>query len=153
MHIDTALFWNIQNCLGQDQAVGNHHHNIRLQVGENLLLFRIFQGLGLVDRQVLGNCQLLDRACAKFFAPARRAIRLGIDSDNRMLRAVYQGLQVCRSKVRRSCEDNSQAEIVLCSLAVDFFQLLANTLALKGGEVIHKQLALEVVDLVLDTNG
>jgi len=82
--------------------------------------------------------EFFHRASREFLTSTSGPVRLAINANNGNVWSVEQGLQVCRGEVWRSCKENSQVADVLCILAMDFFQLLANALAFKGRQVIDK---------------
>jgi len=76
---------NGQHRLGQDQAIGHYHHQIRLQVAQLLLGGRVLQRLRLVDRNATGHGFQLDRRRRQATATAGRTIRLGVDGHDLMM--------------------------------------------------------------------
>ncbi len=98
MAVDAAQAWNIQHHLRQDQAVGDHHHQIGREGSQFGLRLGVAQRLWLVHRDVVRHCQLLDRAGHHFLPPAGRPIRLGVHRDH-LMGAIEQGLEVVGSKL------------------------------------------------------
>ena len=93
MAVDAAEARDIQHCLGQDQPIGDHHQQIRLQRRQ----FGLGRGVLEARRLQYGNgvfhSELLDRAGHQLLTTAGRAIRLGVHRDD-LVRRVEQGLEV-----------------------------------------------------------
>ncbi len=108
MYVDAAEPRCVQHDRRQNQAVGDHHHDVgaeRFQLG---LRFGVAQRCGLQHRQRVGQRQLLDRAGGELFAASGRAIRLGVNGDHFAAIPVQQGLQVFRRKGGCAGENDAQ---------------------------------------------
>ncbi|MNC49084.1 hypothetical protein D3C75_982340 [compost metagenome] len=104
--VDAAQARNIQHHLRQDQAIGDHHHQVRLEGRQFSLSVSIAQGRRLQDLDTVIHSQLLDRAGHQFLPAPGRAVRLGVDGHH-FIRAVDQGLEVFGGKLRGACKDNA----------------------------------------------
>ncbi|RMU78088.1 hypothetical protein ALP24_05654 [Pseudomonas syringae pv. aptata] len=107
MAVDATQARNIQHHLRQDQAVGDDHHQIRLQRCQFSLRSRIAQCGRLHDRYVVLQRQLLDRAGHQLLSTTGRAIGLGVHGND-LVRAVEQGLEVFGGEFRGAGEDDAQ---------------------------------------------
>ena len=106
MAVDAAKAGNIQYRLGQDQTVGHHHQQVRLQRGQFGLGFRRAQGLRLIYRQIMLHSQLLDCAGGQLVAAPGRAVRLAVDRDD-IQPGLQQSLQVGGGEVRGTGENDA----------------------------------------------
>ncbi|MNT49060.1 hypothetical protein D3C72_1858870 [compost metagenome] len=107
MAVDATQARNIQHHLRQDQAVGDHHHQVRLQCGQFSLSIFVAQSGRLQHRDIVLQSKLLDRARHQFLPATGRTIRLGVDRDD-LVRAVEQGLEVFGGEFRGAGKDNAQ---------------------------------------------
>ena len=107
MAVDAAQPWRIEHGLRQDQAIGHDHHQVRLQRGQLRLSRRITQCLRLQHRNVVLHGELFDRAGHQLLAAPGRAVRLGIDRNDRFAR-IEQGLQVLGGEFRSAGENDAQ---------------------------------------------
>lgn len=82
MHVEAAQPRGVEHCLGQDQAIGHHHHEIGANGGQLGLGLFIAQGRRLVDRQSVGQRQFLDRAGSEFLTTASRLVGLGVNGND-----------------------------------------------------------------------
>lgn len=107
MDINAAQTRHSQNRFWQDQPVGDHHHHIGLQVGNELLVFLRAQGDGLENRQTFFFRQRFYRTWHQLFAAPRRAVRLG-EYANDLMSGRQQRVKMTRCKVRRTGENNTK---------------------------------------------
>ena len=105
--VDAAQARDIEYRLGQDQAIGDHHHQVRAQGRQLRLGLGIAQALRLHDRQAMLQGQVLHRAGHQFLPAAGRPVRLGVDGDDPMW-GVEQGLEMLGGEFRGSGEDDAQ---------------------------------------------
>jgi hypothetical protein len=82
MDVEAAMARNVQHDLGQNQAIGGHHHHVRSQQAQLLLGRLILQGQGLEYFAAPGQGQLLHRRSLQGHTPARRPVGLGQDQGN-----------------------------------------------------------------------
>ncbi len=82
MHVDTAQTRSVEHGLGQDQTVGDHYHQVGAKGGQFGLGLFLAQGGGLINRQIVSQRQLLDRAGSELLAAAGRLVGLGINGDD-----------------------------------------------------------------------
>jgi len=108
--VDAAQARSIQHHLWQDQAIGDHYHQVRRERGQFGLGGRVAQGLRLVHGDAVLQSQLFDRAGHQFLPAAGRAIRLGIDGYDLPAR-VEQGLQVLGGEFRGAGEDDTHGSL------------------------------------------
>ena len=158
VHIEATETRGVEHRLGQDQAVGHHHHEIGAKGGQFGLCGFIAQGGRLVDRQAVGQRQLLDRAGGQFLTAARRLVGLGVNGDDFMV-GRQQRRQMTGGEVGGTGKNQFQL-IQWGRSSEDFaiftghlFQLLTDALALERGQVIHKQLADQMIHLMLYADG
>ena len=71
----------VQHGLGQDQAVGHDHQDVRTQLRQDLLLCGVPQRGGLEHGYAGALGALLDRAGLQLVAPARGPVRLGVHTQ------------------------------------------------------------------------
>ena len=61
MHIDTSLFWQMDDFLRKNLPVSYHDNNIGCQAFDQLIRAAIAQGARLINRDAVGLSRLLDR--------------------------------------------------------------------------------------------
>jgi len=154
----------------QDQTISHHHQQVGLQRSQFGLGVRVAQGWRLQHDNVVLKCKLLDRAGHQLLPTTGRAIGLGVDRHD-FIRAGEQGLEVFGGEFGGAGKNDAQwlghgkrltkekglpeqaferRESSL--LAMLLFQLLLDPVAFKRGQVIDKQLAVEVVAFVLNAH-
>ncbi len=82
MHVPAAVGRNGQHRARQDQAVGDHHHQVRGQCAQRLPGFGAAQRLRLQDRNAAGDGFELDRRSGKAAAATGGPVRLGVDGHD-----------------------------------------------------------------------
>ncbi len=80
--VDAAQARGVEHHLRQDQAIGDHHHQIRLERSQLGLGLFVAQAGRLVDGNAMLDGELLDRARHQLLAATGGAIRLGVDGDD-----------------------------------------------------------------------
>jgi hypothetical protein len=90
---------HLQNGFWQDEAIGDNHHDIGLQIGNELLIFLWTKRHWLKYRNPFLLSQHFDRARHQFFAASGRTIRLSEYANDLMLRR-EQRVEVTRCKIR-----------------------------------------------------
>ena len=91
-----------------------------------------------MDGYAGGLGQLLDRAGVQLLAPARRPVRLGVNSYKLVL-TIYQGLEMDGGELGCAGENDSQGvgwgdrwRLASGVLSLQFLQLFANALTFQG---------------------
>ncbi len=84
MDVDDATGRDVDDGLGQQQAIGHDDHEFRLQGAKLRLSLGRFQGFGLENRHIGLLRQLLHGAGHEFTATTRRPIGLRVDGANLM---------------------------------------------------------------------
>ena len=135
MNVQAAQPGQIQHRLRQQQAIGGHHHHVRLQGPQGCqrflgpLIGRLTPGpalfgltgcrradaqrLGLKDRKVGNQCTLLDGRRQQFLTTACRSVRLAEHGHHLVARA-DEGIQRLGGKDGRARIDNAQRTTSLC---------------------------------------
>ncbi|MCW0417171.1 hypothetical protein NB689_002925 [Xanthomonas sacchari] len=103
MHVPAAMGRDRQHRLGQDQPVGHHHDQVRLQRAQRLQGFRRAQRLRLQHRDAARHRFQLDRRRGQPAAAPGGPVRLGVDRDHFM--ALRSRAQRRHGEVRRTGED------------------------------------------------
>ena len=156
VHVDRAQPRQVQHRGGQDQPVGHHDQRVELQRRHARHGLGIAQARRLQHRQSGLQCQCFDGSGARPLAAPGRAIRLG-QHGPQAVAGIDQGGQMARGEVGRAGEGQAQRprgrQEPSGPQPLGFFQLAANALALERREVVDEQLAVEVVDFVLQANG
>ena len=138
--------------------MGDHHHQVRRRRGQFGLGGRVAQGLVAGTRRcraAVSRSTGLGITC-----PQSAVVRLGVHGDDP--RPASQARGAGRRPVptirwrsplheEKACRRLGSRES--SPLAVLFFQLLLDPVALEAGQVIDEQLAVEVIALVLDAHG
>lgn len=139
MQVDASPCGDIQDSLGQNQAIGHHDHQPGFERGQRGLLGFILQAVWLENRDVVLQGKLLDRAGLQLSAPPRRPVGLAVDTDN-LVRTVQQRLQNRNRKIRGTGEDNTHSDdrfdVVFCgafsiTMARLLFQFFPDAVALQ----------------------
>jgi hypothetical protein len=107
VHVPAAMHRDVEHRLRQQQAIGHHHHQVRLQRAQLGLRGGAAEILGLVDRDAALHGFQLDRRRLQAAAATGWPVRLGVGGhDLAMARA---GAQAGHGEFRRAGEDDPQA--------------------------------------------
>lgn len=86
----------IEDFTGEDEAIGNHNHQVRSQTGDQLSYIGIFKADRLMHCYSGSDRSLLNRALLKLAASAGRPVWLGKYSD----RSKIFSDQLCQRRYR-----------------------------------------------------
>ena len=89
MHIDTPVFRYVEHCLRQNQSIGGHHHQVRLQFTQPLEHSRLAQAFGLPYGYVVLLRKLFDRARPEPSSASGRPVGLGHHQQRRIARSQH----------------------------------------------------------------
>ena len=124
MHIDAAVFRQLQNFLAQELAEGSYYNQLRLQLVQQLNKFRGFYLLRLVNSQALRQRIFLNRCLQQLVATSLRTVRLSYYCQNFMLAAFAQRLQAANCEIRRSHKYYTHLfSSVYLSIFLSFFRI------------------------------
>jgi len=105
--VDAAQARRVEHHLRQDQAVGDHHHQVRFERRQLGLGLFVAQAGRLVDGYSVLDGELFDRARHQLLTTTRRAVRLGVDGNDVVL-AGQQSLEVFGGEFRGAGKDDTQ---------------------------------------------
>ena len=108
MHIDAAVFRDLQQSFRQDLTEGDHHDQVGFHLPHDVDEFGGPHLERLEDRQAVTFGKLFHRWRQKFLSPPLRPVRLGNHGKD-LFSPVDEPLQCRAGKIRRSHEDNTQS--------------------------------------------
>ena len=165
MHIDATAFRDVEYILRQYEPVSRDDHQVWVQSGQLRDDLVVAQRLRLNYRDTFFLGEEFHRTGRHAFATPGRPIRLRQDGDGYNAR-LDQRRQRRKRKLRRAGKYhpgifhdgevgggpavNRLRDHLGRLKAAFFFQFLAYTLAFGFGQVIHKQLAIEMIHFMLD---
>ena len=103
MHVQAAKPRDVEHGLGNDQAVGDHHQGIQIQVAQLLANGLALEVFRLQYVYVMGQSELFHRTHLDLLAAAGSAVRLG-EYGYHFMRAVEYGLQAGGGEIRGAGE-------------------------------------------------
>ena len=107
VNVDAAQARGVQDRLGQQQTVGNYHHQVGTQFPKLVLFWFALETGGLENGNFVFQGQLFNRAGGQFAAASGGSVRLGVDGQD-PVPAVQQGLQGRYGKIRGAGKNDAQ---------------------------------------------
>ena len=105
--VQTAQTRNIEHRLRQDQPVGHHHHDVGLEVAQDLTIGLVLEVERLMDGDIVLERQLLDGARGQLATTPGGAIRLGVDTDD-LVATAQQGGQTLGGEIGGAGKGDAQ---------------------------------------------